>query len=150
MIWFICLIGINVAVAAAYPNIYPDEASRIAAYMTMDNPAMKAMLGPGYELDDFVHSIGAVFANEMLLFTAIAVAIMNVLLVGQATRGDEEDGRTEMIRAHSVGRLSYVSAVMIVNMVTNILLALFIGFGIVVLDIDGMAVAGSLLYGAIL
>ena len=54
-------------VAKAYPDIYPDEASRMAAFMTMDNPAMKAMLGPGYELERFVQGVGPLFANEMLL-----------------------------------------------------------------------------------
>ena len=150
LVWLVGLVGINIVVAKAYPDIYPDETSRMAAFMTMDNPAMKAMLGPGYELEQFVEGVGTLFANEMLLFSAIAVAIMNILLVGQATRGDEEDGRFEMIRALSVGRLAHSSAVLIVNIATNILLALLIGFGIGILGIEGMNVESSLLYGAVL
>ena len=150
LVWLISLIGITLSVATAYANIYKDEQSRQAAALTMENPAMVAMLGSGYKMEDYLHSSGAIFANEMLLFTAIAVAIMNILLVGRATRGDEEDGRIEMIRALSVGRLSYVSAVMIVSVLVNIVLAILIGLGLASLQIDGVDVAGSLLYGSIL
>lgn len=150
LIWLISLIGITLSVAAAYPNIYNDEQSRQAASLTMDNPAMVAMLGPGYELKSYLHSIGSMFANEMLLFTAIAVAVMSILLVGRATRGDEEDGRIEMIRALSVGRLSYPSAVMIVIVVTNVLLTILTGIGLASLGIEGMGLGSSLLYGSIL
>ena len=150
LIWLISLIGVTLSVAAAYPSIYKDEQSRLAGSLTMDNPAMVAMLGPGYEIEKYLHSIGAMFANEMLLFTAIAVAIMSILLVGRATRGDEEDGRLEMIRALSVGRLSYSSALMNVIVLTNILLAILTGIGLTFLGIESMDWEGSFLYGSIL
>lgn len=150
LIWLVSLVGITLSVATAYPTIYKDEPSRQAASMTMDNPAMIAMLGPGYEKEGYILNIGAMFAHEMLLFTAIAVAIMSILLVGRATRSDEEDGQIEMIRALSVGRLSYLSAVMIVIVATNIGLMLLIGSGLALLGIEGIEVEGSFLYGAIL
>ncbi|MBP1917473.1 ABC-2 type transport system permease protein [Lederbergia galactosidilyticus] len=150
LVWLIGLIGITLSVASAYPSIYNDEESRQAASLTMDNPVMVAMLGTGYEMEEYVNSVGAVFANEMLLFTAIAVAIMSILLVGRATRGDEEEGRIEMVRALSVGRLSSVSAIMIVIVSTNILLAILTGIGLASLGIEGVDLEGSLLYGSIL
>lgn len=150
LVWLISLLGITLSVAAFYPEVYGDDQSRQAASMTMDNPAMVAMLGPGYEVEAYVHSIGTMFANEMLLFTAIAVAIMSILLVGRATRGEEEDGRVEMIRALAVGRLSYASAVMIVIVSTHVLLALLTGIGLASLGIEGIHAEGSFLYGSIL
>lgn len=150
LIWLICLIGVTLSVAAAYPSIYKDEQSRQAASFTMENPAMIAMLGPGYETEEYVNSVGAMFANEMLLFTVIAVAIMSILLVGRTTRADEEDGRIDMIRALSVGRLSYVSAAIIVIVSINLILAILTGVGLASLGIEGMNVEGSFLYGAIL
>ena len=78
-------------------------------------------------------TIGSLFAHEMLLFTAIAVAIMNILLVGRSTRADEEDGRVELIRSLPVGRLAYLNGAMIVVVLTNVLLAVLIGAGISVL-----------------
>lgn len=150
LIWLVSLIVITVSVAFAYPSIYQDEEARFAASLTMDNLAMVAMLGPGYESEDYVQSIGAMFANEMLLFSAIAIAIMNIILVAQGTRGDEEDGRLEMIRSLSAGRLAYLSAHTIIVVITNLLLGLLIGLGLTSLGIEGMEAEGSLLYGLIL
>lgn len=149
LIWLLGLLIVTLAVAVAYPDIYPDEQSRHAFALTMQNPAMIAMLGLGYAVEDY-SAIGALFAHEMLLFTAIAVAIMNILLVIRSTRSDEEDGRTEMIRSLPVGRISYLNATMIVIIVINVLLAFFTGIGIFALGIEGMNFESSILYGAIL
>ncbi|MBP2079501.1 ABC transporter permease [Oceanobacillus polygoni] len=146
-LWLVGLIAVTLATAVSYPDIYPDEQARAAFVFTMENPAMIAMLGVGYE--DYA-TIGALFAHEMLLFTAIAVAIMNILLVGRSTRADEEDGRVELIRSLPVGRLAYLNAAAIVAVVTNVLVAVLIGTGIILLGIDGMSAEGAYLYGAIL
>lgn len=148
IVWLISIVGITLATATAYPDIYPDEEARYGFAITMDNPAMIAMLGPGYEMDAYLASIGPLFAQEMLLFTVIAVIIMNILLVGRTTRADEEDGRVELIRALSVGRLSYTSASMFVILFVNVLLTIFTSVGLSMLD--GMNVEGAFLYGSIL
>src|SRR5690606_16534972 len=109
--------------------------------LTMDNPAMVAMLGPGYSDEHYLQSIGTLFAHEMLLFSVVAVAIMNILLVGRSTRADEEDGRIELIRALPVGRLTYE---------TSSLLVILIGFGLMALGINGLNAESAFLYGAIL
>lgn len=148
LVWMVGLITVTLAAASAYPGVYPDEKSRLAFALTMENPAMIAMIGPVYSTAHY--TIGVIFANEMLLFTAIAVAIMNILLVGRSTRADEEEGRTEVVRSLPVGRLSYMSASLFVMFLTNILLALFIGIGLGTLGVDGIYFEGSVLYGAIL
>src|SRR5690606_16946425 len=101
-----------------------------------------AMLGPGYEMADYVGSVGAMFATEMLIFTVIAAAVMNILLTGRATRGDEEDGRIEMIRALSVGRLAHAFAVLIVMIFANLALAAGTGAGLAVLGIEEIGAEG--------
>ncbi|MFS8630847.1 MAG: PglZ domain-containing protein, partial [Bacillales bacterium] len=137
-------------VASFYPSLYKDEASRLAASMTMENPAMIAMLGPGYETEAYLASPGPFFANEMLLFTAIAAAIMNILLVSQSTRGDEEAGRLEIVQARSVGKVAYTNAVMIIIFGANVLLSLLIGIGIGLLQIEGMDWQSTMLFGSVL
>ncbi|MFD1851713.1 ABC transporter permease [Oceanobacillus bengalensis] len=150
IIWLLGLILVTLAAASAYPEMYKGDETRQAYALTMENPAMIAMLGVGYDLEDYLSSVGTLFAHEMLLFTIIAVAIMNILLVGRSTRADEEDGRIEMIRALSVGRLAYTSASMIVVVITNLLLALLTGLGLGLLGIEGFDFESSLLYGSIL
>lgn len=150
LIWLSSIIGINLIVASFYPSLYKDEASRLAAAMTMENPAMVAMLGPGYEKEAYLASPGPFFANEMLLFTAIAVAIMSILFVSQSTRGDEEEGRLEIIQSLAVGRVAYSNAVMIILITVNITLTLILGFGLALLNVEGMDLASCILFGAIL
>lgn len=149
-VWLFAITGINVLVASFYPSLYKDEASRLAASMTMENPAMIAMLGPGYETEAYLASPGPFFANEMLLFTAIAAAIMNILLVSQSTRGDEEAGRLEIVQARSVGKVAYTNAVMIIIFGANVLLSLLIGIGISLLQIEGMDWQSTMLFGSVL
>ncbi len=47
--------------------------------VTMANPAMVAMVGPVYGAEHYRE--GQMMANEMLLFTVIAVVIMNIFFV---------------------------------------------------------------------
>lgn len=147
-VWIIALTVFTLMVAVAYPDLYPTKQDRMMIAGTMKNPAMTAMFGPGYGIDNY--TIGAMFAHEMLLFTALAVGIMSILLVSRHTRADEEEGRIEMIRSLPAGRLSNLNATILVSVGTNVLLALVIGFGLYVLGIESMDLKGSLLYGAAL
>ena len=83
----------------------------------------------------------------MILFTAIAIGIMNIFLVIRNTRKDEDEGRIEVVRSLPVGRLSNLSATLIVCLKINLLFALIIGFGLSLLGIEYMDLTGSLLYG---
>lgn len=147
-IWILCLVLVTIAAASSYPTVYKTFEEQMAFGMTMKNPAMIAMIGPGYALENY--NLGAIFANEMLLFTAITVAVMNIFLVGGATRNDEENGILEMVRSLPVGKLSYLSASMIVTFVINLLLSIVISIGLLVTGIDDITVNGAFLYGFIL
>lgn len=150
IIWLFGIVIVSIAVASSYQTVYQNETDKQAFALTMQNPAMVAMLGPGYKAEEYLVTIGTQFAHEMLLFSVIAVAIMNILLVGSSTRTDEETGRIEVIRSLPIGRLSYLTASIIVIGIVNLIIALLTGIGIYVLNIEGITFEGSLLYGAIL
>ncbi|MCZ2258147.1 ABC transporter permease [Sporosarcina sp. G11-34] len=147
-IWVLSLSVLTVLVAKAFTNLYATAAERQTIATTMLNPAMSAMVGRGYGLGDY--TIGAMMAHQMLLFTALAVAIMSILFVARHTRADEEDGRIELIRSLPTGRLSHLHATMLVLFVMNLVLVLGIGFGLYALGIESMDLEGSLLYGSAL
>ena len=147
-IWILSIALITVIVAPAFTQLYPSQAERQVMAETLLNPAMISMIGPGYGLDNY--TLGAMLAHQMLLFTAVTVAIMSIFLVTSHTRGDEEGGRVEMIRSLPVGRLSSLSSSMIVVSGANVLLALLVGFGLYALNIESMGLKGSLVYGAAL
>ena len=145
LLWYIGLIGLTLAVALAFAELYQTEAERLSMVMTMSNPAMIAMVGPIYG-----ESLGAIMANNMLLFTALGVAVMNIFLVTRHTRADEELGRLEVIRSLPVSRLSNLGSVFIHAGVVNALFAILTGIGLWVLGIESMGFSGSMLYGAAL
>lgn len=148
LIWIIALLLITLSTANAFKNLYQTPADRQAIAQTMMNPAMTAMVGPSNGLDNYTN--GAMMAHQMLLFTAIAVAIMSILLVARHTRAEEEDGQMELIRSLPIGRLSNLSATVLVVGATNILLAFLMGFGLYALGIESIDFKGSMLYGAAL
>ena len=148
--WLMGIVFVSLAVASSYQSVYQNESDKQGFALTMQNPAMVAMLGPGYEADEYLLTIGTQFAHEMLLFTLLAIAIMNILLVGSSTRTDEETGRTEVLRSLPIGRLSYLAASIIVVGCVNLIIALITGIGLHLLNIEGNTLESSILYGAIL
>lgn len=135
-IWILALVGISVILALSFPGLYPAGPERDILAETMKNPAMTSMLGPGYGLDDY--HMGAVMAHQMMLFSAVAVAIMNILLAIRHTRADEEAGRIEVICSLPVGKLANAAATFFVLVLVNLILALTMGMALAVLGIEGM------------
>ncbi|SDJ83508.1 ABC transporter permease [Sediminibacillus albus] len=147
-IWLFSLIGFTILLTLAMDNLYPTQADRNQLAETMINPAVTAMIGPGYGLDSY--TLGAMIAHQMLGITALVVGIMSILLVVRHTRADEEEGRLELFRSLPSGRLTSLAAVLIVMVSIQLLLALTTGFGLYALGFDSLNLEGSLLYGAAL
>ncbi|AEB29206.1 transporter [Carnobacterium sp. 17-4] len=148
VLWLSGLIGVSIATVTAYTTIYTGQKEIIEFGLTMQNPAMIAMLGSLYEVDTF--NLGAVFASEMLLFSAIAASVMNILLVSSSTRMDEEEGRLEMILALPVGRLAYLAATISMMVIVNSLLFMILSLGLGLFNHEAFSVESALLYGGIL
>jgi len=111
-----------------------------------ENPAHIALQGPFFAVEHF--QAGHFYAVEMHLFTLIAVAIFNIFLVMQNTRGEEEKGRYEVLRSLPIDRLSAFHATMAVVVIANVILAISHGVALSLLSIDGITTAGAFMYGA--
>lgn len=146
VIWIVALAAFTWSVALSFTEIYTTEAERQAIAETMKNPAMTVMVGKGYGLADY--TIGAMMAHQMLLFTALAAAVMNILLVARHARAGEEEGTMEMLLALPLGRQASLAATLLVYVGVNTLVALVIGGGLYALGVESLDLAGSLLYGA--
>ncbi|RNA70005.1 ABC transporter permease [Alteribacter keqinensis] len=144
-VWILSIALVTFLTASSFSGLYQSDEERQAIAETMMNPAMTAMVGPGYGIDDY-HE-GAMMAHQMLLFTAIAVAIMSILLVTRHTRTDEEEGRIELVRSLPAGRLSNLTSVMLVLFGANVVLALVTGLGLWAMGIGSIDLTGSLMYG---
>ena len=145
---WILLTAVIVTALAVGVEAALDEASRMEMLLVMENPAMIAMMGPIIGADNFTY--GAMYTTFMLLFTAIAVVVMNVMLVVRHTRADEEKGRYEVVRSLPTGRLAHLSATIVVTVLVNVVLAVLTGLGLFIVGDESMAFGGSMLWGALL
>lgn len=122
-----------------------DEASRLEMATVMDNPAMVAMIGPLIGT-----SFGAFYTSMMLVFTALAVVVMNIMLVVRHTRADEEKGRYEVVRSLPTGRLANLHGAVVSAAIVNVALGLVTALAMFALGDESMCLQGSLLWGALL
>ena len=146
LVWTTILLFLTIFVAVMFTNLYGTPEDRIGMAETMQNPAMVAMVGPIFDVDNYTN--GAMYAQMMLIFIIITLAIMNIFLVVKLTRGDEESSRLEVVRSLPVGRLSNLLSTMIVVIITNIVIAFLIAFSLSILRIESMDVVGSILFAS--
>jgi len=142
--WVVLLLLVAGVMLTAFENQFTPEELQGLNIMKY-NPAHIALQGPFFAVDNF--QVVHFFAVELHLFTLIAVAIFNIFLVMQNTRGDEEKGRYEVLRSLPIGRLSAFHSVMIAAVIVNIVLAVSHGALLSVLSIRGMTTAGAFTYG---
>ncbi|MCW6004419.1 ABC transporter permease [Micromonospora sp. CPCC 205371] len=146
-LWIGGIALVQISGPSSYEGIYPGAAERQEqATVVGDNPAMKALTGPGHGLDDYTY--GAMMTNEYLGFMVIAVALMSVFMVVRHTRTEEETGRAELVRAGVVGRYAQLTAAVLAAALANLVLGLLIAAGMAGQGIESIDWTGSLLFGA--
>jgi ABC-2 type transport system permease protein len=148
IIWFIALIGMMAAMAPGIDTMFPEGEARDSLALMYENPIMIGMMGPAYGADN--PTTGSIYAFMMLLWSAMALAIMNIIMVVKHTRSDEEHGRAEVVRSLPVGRLANIHATMIAAGIINALLAVLLGLALFATGADGMDFAGSMMCGAVM
>lgn len=142
------ILGISVFLfgsVASFPVAYDTMAERQARAALMNNPATVVLSGPGYGQDSYTY--GAMVANEMGGMTAVIIALMSVFLLVRHTRGEEESGRAELVRAGVVGRYAPLTAALLTVTGVNVVLAAVLGFGLPGI-LPSLSLAGSLLFAA--
>lgn len=121
-VWVLVLLVLTYGSADAMGTTFPTQASLDAyARSVAGSPAVVAMSGPPIALG----TLAGVVLNKVALTSLVGVVLVVVLTVVRHTRGDEEDGRSEMLRAAVVGRHAASAAAMLVAAGT----ALVIGVG---------------------
>jgi ABC-2 type transport system permease protein len=148
-LWLVILVFFSVALVPGIEQVIGQGGGMDELLQTLTTPSMIAMMGPLYN-----ESSAGLFAFMMLLWTQLAVGIMNIFLIVRHTRADEERGRTEVIRSLPVGRLATLNAAMLTAVIVNVLLAVITGLGMFAAGGGqteaGFTLGGCLLYGALL
>ena len=100
-LWIAAIALLVLVTVASTKSLYPTpESLREVAAATVDNPAASALNGPPISLD----TLGGQVAYQTGAAALTAVGLMSLLLTSRLTRGEEDSGRLELIRAAPVGR----------------------------------------------
>ncbi|MGM0124587.1 ABC-2 type transport system permease [Enterococcus sp. AZ194] len=119
----------------------------LGMFETMKNPAMISMVGPTPIKNGADYTLGAMYAQEMLLFCGLFAMIIAALHVISHTRKEEELGLTELVRSFRVGRQANSLAVITEVVLINLLLGLFIGGVMVSFSVKTIDAQGAFLFG---
>lgn len=147
LLWVIILGGFCGGFVPAFEEIAKGQ-GLIGMFETMQNPAMVAMVGPTSITTSAHYTVGAMYANEMLLFCGLFAMIITVLHVVGHTRKEEDLGLQELIRSFRVGRQANSLAVMVEMTLINLLVGLVTAGLMASFGAESIDPAGSLLFGA--
>lgn len=140
-LWIVGLALIIAFSASSVDQLYPTEADLIEAAAPLeDNVAVIALQGPTYAID----TLGGNIVFNIGGFGYVMTGLMGMFLMGRHTRGDEEQGRTELLRAAAVGRNAPVTAALVVTTAALAVLGVLITLSMLSLDLP---VTGSVSYG---
>jgi ABC-2 type transport system permease protein len=128
--------------AVSVDGLYPTQADfdKAAADMA-GNTAFVAMAGPARALN----TTGGQVTWQASAFGAIVVALLAMFLVGRHTRGEEESGRDELVRAAVVGRHAPATATLLVVGLASLAVGAAVTLSLVAY---GLAAAGAIALGA--
>ena len=117
-VWLAGVVGFLTISALSVPDLYPTAAERQARGDFVRSPVLTIFSGPGYGADDY--TVGAMVANEYLIYGVVAVAVMSIFLVVRHTRAEEEAGRVELVRSSVVGAQAAPTAALLVAVGANL------------------------------
>ena len=141
-VWILALVGIVYLSAAAVRSTYRSR-QQIDAYAATvgESPVGIAMGGPPVALD----TIGGILVYETGFTALVGVALMAVFLTVRHTRGDEDEGRTELLRSTVLGRHAHAAATCLVVCCASGVVGLGSAASLLA---QGVPVAGAVVYGA--
>lgn len=146
-IWTLSVAGIVYLTASAFRRLYPTVESRISfARILETTPALVAFTGPPFDL----RTIGGLTAWRGGGFGAVIVGLLGALTVVRHTRGEEENGRVELIGSGAVGRYAHLTAGLTVAWAVSLVIGLLVAGALISLGEPapgafalGLAFAGS-------
>ncbi|MFR0354578.1 ABC transporter permease [Streptomyces sediminimaris] len=140
-LWIVGIPLLVLLTAAGVKGLYPTQHDLdVAARGSEGNAAAIAFNGPPLALD----TMGGQVAFQTGTVGLVVVALMSVFTVGRQTRGEEEAGRAELVRALPTGRHASVAAALLVVGAMNVVVAAAVTLGLLALRLPA---AGSVALG---
>ena len=141
-VYVIVLAALIASTAAQSEQLYPTAAARADYVATVEgNPGLIALVGPPFA----VTNVGGDVAWQWGAFGAVVAALMSMFIVGRHTRGEEQSGRSELVRAGVVSRSAPLTAALSVAVAAQLIMGAAVA--LVMIGFDQPA-AGSIALGA--
>ncbi len=130
-----------VSQAISVDGLYATQAEfdRAAASM-QNNAALIAMAGPARALN----TVGGQVTWQATAFGAIVAGLMSMFIIGRHTRGEEESGRDELLRAAAVTGAAPMIAALLTALIANLLLGVLVSVSLILYP---LAAADSIALG---
>ena len=106
LVWVLVLAGLIAIVIVSQRQTFPTQADRTAYAAIANTPAVAALTGLPYSAG----TLGGILNIKIWMTDAIALAFAVIFLVTRNGRQEEENGRTELLRAGALGRHAYTFA----------------------------------------
>jgi ABC-2 type transport system permease protein len=106
LVWVLVLAGLIAIVIVSQRQTFPTQADRTAYAAIANTPAVAALTGLPYAAG----TLGGILNIKIWMTDAVALAFAVIFLVTRNGRAEEEQGRTELLRAGALGRQAYTLA----------------------------------------
>jgi ABC-2 type transport system permease protein len=141
-VWVLAVVALVAVTAQSIEQLFPTQADLDqAAQASAANAAVIAFNGPVQGLD----TVGGQVAFQAGTFGLVLVALMSLLMITRCTRAEEENGRTELLRAAAFGRHAQTASALIIVTAMNLLIAAGVTAGLAAL---GLPWPGTVAFGA--
>jgi ABC-2 type transport system permease protein len=146
VVWFVVLVGLFANVVATFTETFATQEALDDYAVLSNTPSIKALTGLAAAPD----TLGGAVWTKIWMTCALSLAFGVVFLVTRNGRGDEEAGRTELLRSRMLG----VHAYSVASWLVNGALCILVGLGVAAasaaggLDPDGAGITGSMVLGA--
>jgi ABC-2 type transport system permease protein len=136
LVWIAAIVLVVVATVGSVKGLYPNQAELDkAARASKNNAAAIIFNGPAQGLD----TVGGQVAFQTGTFGLILMGLLSLFMLGRLTRGEEQAGRAELLRALPIGEHSLAAAALITVAAMNMLTGALVTFALVAL---GLPVTG--------
>ena len=140
-VWLLIFVMSAYSSAAATVGIYPDLASRRAAAEAVNaTAATRGLYGPIWDTT----SLGQLSLFKLNSLGAALVALLSLMILTRHTRGEEDEGRLELLGAGVMGRFAPLGSALLLVVAADLLLALVTAAS---LTTAGLPAVGSLAFG---
>lgn len=141
-VWLVAITAVTGASANAVVGFYDTPQKRAGYAATVQDSAVSRLFG-GIPRD--ADTMGGIISIEVTAVAAVAAAFMVILLVVRHTRGEEESGTAELLRATVVGRHAALAATLLVAVGASVVLGALLA---AILLTAGVAADAAVLFGA--